>query len=184
MGGEQIPSRKQSIALAVGVLFLVLSWAALFWWINEFAIYALVPYDDVWPEFRPLPGTWQRELNDFFERPPVRYMPACLAVGVSVVLFLAHSRTFRSHGARIRLTLCFALSNFLLVLAMIAESYIDIMDFLPELPYSIYGRYGCAYGSILVDTLLLGLWLALQAWGIPKLIPKSGSDFLGEPAGA
>lgn len=169
MSGEQVYSRKQGIALALGGILLILGWAALLWWINEFAIYALVPYDDVWPKFRPLPGTWPRELNDFFERPPVRYVPGCLALGVSVVLFLAHSRTFKSPAARIRLAIGFALSNFLITLAMFANSG-DILDFLPELPRSVYGRYGSAYRSILANTVLVGLWLSCQAWGIPKML--------------
>ena len=169
---ERAPSRRQGVALALGGLLLVLSWAALFGWINEFAILSLIPYDDVWPEFRPSPETWQRQLNDFFERPPWRYLPACLSVGISVALFLVHSRTYKLPAARIRLEVGFALSNFLVTLAMVK---FDFLDFLPVLPcllvydYEV-GGYGWTYRFILADTLLVGLWLALQAWGIPKWV--------------
>ena len=168
MGGNQVSSRRQGVALVLSGLLLVLSWVAVFGWINGLAILSLIPYDDVWLEFRPSSDTWHRKLNDFIERPPMRYVPACLAVGVSVALFLAHSRTFKTPRARIRLALGFTLSNFLLVYAL--YSHFWVQAFLPELPRSVYGGYGWTYRFILADTLLLGLWWALQAWGIPKWV--------------
>ncbi len=170
MEGEQIPRWKRSLIQAMAIFFLLSSWWVASGWINELAICALVPYDDVWPEFRPLPGTWYRDLNDFFEGPPWRYLPACLSVGVSIALFLlVHRRAYKSPSTSIRLALTFALSNFLLVACALYSAF-HIGDLLPELPRSVYGRYGYTYGFILVDTLLVVLWWAIQAWGITKWV--------------
>ena len=164
---KRISRRKHGLIQAVLTLLLLFSWWLALGWVSEDVTLSLVPYDDVWPEFRPSPETWQRQLNDLFERPPVRYMPACLLGGASILLFLVHRYTFRSPAARVRLILGFTASNLLLVLATFAAAFV-LIDLLPELPRSVYGRYGYTYRAILVDTLLVGLWWALQAWGIPR----------------
>jgi hypothetical protein len=182
-----ILSWKQGIALILGGLLLIFSWMAVFGFLNVFVVEPhLIPYDDVPSEARPSPETWQRQLNDFFERPPWRHLPAWLGVGFSVFLFFFHIRTFKPAAARLRLALIlapiFALSNFLLIMA--SFFIIPIVDSLPPLPslnpiHHIdpmsgapvrYRGYGDTFPSLLADTLLVVLWLALQAWGIPRLI--------------
>ena len=177
MRGEQTLRWKEGSTLAVVILFLTFSWWLASGWINEFAVACLVPYDDVWSEGRPFPGTWQRQLNDFFERPPWRYLPAWLTVGASIVLFIITlRRTSKSPlgiiQRSIRLGLGFALSNFVLVAAMLSMSYMDLVpNKLGQTLALRYGRYGGAFSSLFMDILfLLVPWLALQAWGIPKLV--------------
>lgn len=177
MREEQIPRWKHGLILAVVILLLLFSWWLASGWINVSAVACLVPYDDVWPEGRPLPGTWQRQLNDFFERPPWRYLPAWLTTGASIVLLIITlRRTSKSPlgiiQRSIRLGLGFALSNFLLVAAMISIGYMDLVpNKLGQTLVLRYGRYGGAFSSMFMDILfLLVPWLALQAWGIPKLV--------------
>jgi len=177
MREEQIPRWKHGLILAAVILLLTFSWLVLFGWIDEFGIYLLVPYDDVWSEGRPFPGTWQRQLNDFFERPPWRHLPACLIVGAStVLLMIALGRTSKSPlgiiQRSIRLGLSFALSNFVLVAAMMSIGYVNPSP--NELKQALalqYGRYGPAFLLMFMDILFaLVPWLALQAWGIPKWV--------------
>ena len=168
---------KEGSTLAVVILLLIFSWLVLLAWIDGFGVLPLIPYDDVMPEGRPLPGTWQRQLNDFFERPPWRHLPACLIVGVStVLLMIALGRTSKSPlgiiQRSIRLGLGFALSNFLLVAAMISIGYMDLVpNDLKQTLTLQYGRYGPAFLLMFMDILFaLVPWLALQAWGIPKWV--------------
>jgi hypothetical protein len=192
MRGEGILSWKQGIALALGGLLLIFSWMAVFGFLDVFVVeFLLIPYD-VPSEARPSPETWQRQLNDFFERPPWRHLPALLGVGFSVSLFFFHIRASKPGAACLRLALIlapiFALSNFLLIMAsFFSTSIVDsLLPLLPSLnpihhidPTSgapvryipeLGGRYAHTYKFLLADTLLVALWLALQAWGIPKLI--------------
>ena len=166
---------KQSLILVVGILLLIFSWVALFFWIDRFVMLSFIPYDDVMPEARPPIGTWQRQLNDFFEKPPGRHLPAWLIVGASIAIFIvALGRAPQSPAVSIRLGLSFALSNLLLIVAMVFSTL--ILGSLPlELPslnpmYDYHPGYGWTFKFILADTLLLGLWLALQVWGIPKWV--------------
>ena len=159
------------------ILLLTFSWLVLFGWIDEFEIYRLVPYDDVWSEERPLPGPWQHQLNDFFERSPWRHLPACLIVGASTgLLMIALGRTSKSSLGIIQrsiwLGLSFALSNFVLVAVMLFIASVNPIPI--ELNQALalqYGRYGPAFLQMFTDILFaLVPWLALQAWGIPKWI--------------
>jgi multisubunit Na+/H+ antiporter MnhB subunit len=166
---------KRKLLVVVGILLLVFSWVALFFWVDGFVMLSFIPYDDVMPEARPSLGTWQRHLNDFFERPPGRHLPAWLIVGASIAVFIISlGRAPQSPAVSIRLGLSFALSNLLLVVAMAFS--ISILGSLPlELPslnpmYHYHPGYGWTFKFILTDTLLLGLWLALQVWGIPKWV--------------
>ena len=159
------------------ILLLTFSWLVLFGLIDGFGIYRLVPYDDVWSKSRPFPGTWQRQLNDFFERSPWRHLPACLIVGAStVLLMIALGRTSKSSLGIIQrsiwLGLSFALANFVLVAAMMFIASVTPSPNKLEQALALqYGRYGPAFLHMFTDILFaLGPWLALQAWGIPKWI--------------
>lgn len=169
---ERFHRFRQGTILALGTLLLVLSWLVLFWWLDEFAILSLVPYDDVMPEARPSPDTWQRQLNDTFEIPPWRHVPAWLLVSVSIALFIiALGRTSKWPAVGVRLELYFALSNFLFVAVSFLSGF--ALVFLPNLPVLKAGEYyppgyEWTYRFILADTVFLILWLVLQAWGISK----------------
>lgn len=159
--------------LTLVMLFLVLSWLVLFRWLDEFAILSLVPYDDLMPEDRPPPGTWQRSLNDTFESPPWRHVPAWFLVSVSIALFIitAFGRTSKwSVGSVVRLGLGFALSNILLVAVMFLSGFAAaLLPSMPSLEPGLYPPgYGWTYKFILADLVLLAFWLVLQAWGMPK----------------
>jgi hypothetical protein len=188
MRGEGIFSWKQGIALALSGLLLIFSWMAVFGFLDVFVVeFLLIPYDDVPSEARPSPETWQRQLNDFFGRPPWRHLPALLGVGFSVSLFFFHIRASKPGAARLRLALIlapiFALSNFLLIMAsFFSTPIVYSLPSLPSLnpihhidptsgaPVRYIQGYAHTYKFLLADTLLVALWLALQAWGIPKLI--------------
>ncbi len=165
---------KSRAILTLVLLLLVFSWLALFVWLNGFAILSLIPYDDTAPEARPPADTWQRQLNDFFERPPWRNLPAWFLVGISVLLFItAVIRT--SPVSRTRLGLLFAFSNLAVVVAMALSTY--ILSPLPTLRFLEPGYYrpgyGWTYRFILMDAVLLAGWLFLQARGITEWVKRA-----------
>lgn len=156
---------KQCLPLAMKLFLLLLSWIAMFFWVKEFVMLAVIPYDDVMPEARPLPGTWQRQLNDFFERPPWRLVPAWFITGVSIAVFLILlTRSSPLYAAHIGLSL--ALSNFLLIIVSIFIGYVlaSVPLFFPSLnpPFDPHPGYGWTFKFIVSDALLIGLWLAFQ----------------------
>jgi hypothetical protein len=159
---------KWAVILLAGVLFLTFSWVTLFWCFDEFVLLPLVPYDNVILDERPAPGSWQRQLNDFFEKSPARHLPAWFLTAMSVVFFVTTWRhVSKSPFKSIKLELIFALSNFFLIAAVFVSSFV-VGSILPELPNAVYGRYGWTYRFIVAHTLLVGFWLTFQAWGIPK----------------
>jgi len=164
---------KQSLLLALLGGLLLFSLITLFWWVDEFAVLSLIPYDTIVPESRPSLDTWQRQLNGFFEGTPIRHMPAWVIVGLSLVfLIIALRRARKTFVSIARLITGFALTNILVLILMMMSSYI-VSDLPIELsllePRNSWPfGYGRTFKFILADTVLLTLWGAAQAWGIPR----------------
>ena len=164
---------RQVLLLAIISLLLFSSWVILFFWIREFAILSMIPYDDVMPEARPSPRTWQRQLNDFFERSPWRQVPAWLITGSSIVAFLiVLVRSSLSFSECTRFSIMLAILNFSFISAMVLISVVlaSVRLTLPFLnpPYDYHPGYGWTFKFILADILLLGIWLTAQVWLVSK----------------
>ena len=79
----------EGIGLLAATLLLVASWCFLFLLLGLKSRELLAPWADAWPGMPlPMPGTWERTLNDFFKRAPGMYLPGALLMGSSMVLFL------------------------------------------------------------------------------------------------
>lgn len=153
-------------AAAIGAaLVLLLSWAGLLH-IGDFISWSLAPYDTTPLALRPALGTWEREVNDFFEAPPGSTSVGVLIVGLSVLLFvIALRRVSRSAGARTRLMAGFAASNVLVGVGIFLSIFVAGVLPLEAAPYPGYG-WTCKF--LVPQVLLLALLYALQAHTIPK----------------
>ncbi|NJO82256.1 MAG: hypothetical protein HC828_05235, partial [Blastochloris sp.] len=68
------------------IIVLLLSWILVFYLLTFFTELTLVPYDTMLISDRPPIGTWQRTLNDFFERPPASYLPSMVFLTASFMI--------------------------------------------------------------------------------------------------
>ena len=151
------------------IALLLLSWGALLWFI-ALETDLLLPYHTSWydhwgwPQDTPPAGSWQRNLNYFFESPVGAALPAILTVGASayllgVILF----REPQLREKRIPLLLSFAVSNLVSVPVMFLASYAVVALFAGRLT-------GWSSTAILwlPTCLLLAVLFALQIQMLPK----------------
>lgn len=158
----------QGIVLAMAILGLLASWAILFA-ITDMVTWSLAPFDTTPVEKRPAPGTWQREVSDFFAEPPGSAILPVLVVGSSAILFLA--ALFRRHApatARARLAFRFLESNLLIAGAIILSIY--VFGALP-LELAPYPGYGWTIKFLVPQTVLLILMFVLQGRYLRTLSP-------------
>lgn len=158
----------QGIVLAMAILGLLASWAILFA-ITDMVTWSLAPFDTTPVEKRPAPGTWQREVSDFFAEPPGSAVLPVLVVGSSAILFLA--ALFRRHApatARARLAFRFLESNLLIAGAIILSIY--VFGALP-LELAPYPGYGWTIKFLVPQTVLLILMFVLQGRYLRTLSP-------------
>jgi len=114
--------RAQSKALALLLLeaasaaTLAASWGCTFVLVGLRSDWMLVPWD-MWGELRPPPGTWERELNDFFNHGGNVYLPALALLGLDVTLFALRMLRAGDWRRRSWLIVAFAQANaaFLLI---------------------------------------------------------------------
>jgi len=172
MNQEMAARRVPNAAFAVAFLVLAFSWMFLFSVIG-FATWSLAPYDTSWynywgwPSDSPLPGSWQRSLNSFFEEPPGSVLPAVLSVGASIAFFtIAFRRARDLTAARLWLVLSFAVTNLVIGAAMFFDSL--VIDW--PLEVGPAPGYDWTVQFLIPDVLLLAMLLGLQVWGIPKLV--------------
>lgn len=119
------------VLISVGtIVLLLLSWGALFWFIRLETELSL-PYDTSWydywgwPQASPPPGSWQRNLNYFFESPFGSMSSAILTVGASIFfLVLTFFRTPQFREKTIPLWMSFAVSNLVSIPVMFLISYV------------------------------------------------------------
>ena len=158
--------RKWHIAVILGTaIVLVLSWAWLLW-IGEIISWSLAPYDTTPLEWRPTPGSWEREVSDFFQAPPGSTLVGILIVGISVALFvIALRQVGRSTGVHARLMATFAFSNLIIGGAVFLSGFV-----VADLPLEAapYPGYGWTIKFLVPELLLLAVLYVLQAHSIPK----------------
>jgi len=165
-------SLKRHIALTFGILLLILSWAVLFWAVDLMFVEVLTPYSSMMREARPSPGTWRRELNDFFERNGI-FVPI-LIVGGSVGLFVvALARVgWKESG---RLILRFTLSNVGIAAGMLLST--PLVAQFPSIPSPEYpSGYEGTYKFIIAVLFFLGLLFFIQGRGVKKAVASRGGD--------
>jgi len=141
-----------------GILLLTGTWYLLFMYTAAMTEGWLVPWD-CWPASeRPLFGTWERTMNDFFEVPPGSILPGIVVVTISTGIFL--SRTLRA-TKRTLLPLAFATTNllFLVVDAFLVAVAHQLRDFWRP-PNDI--GYHQTWPAILVTTILLSTLFIVQ----------------------
>jgi hypothetical protein len=117
------------LRLGGALALVVLSWAALFWFVT-FVTDLFLPYDTSWydywgwPQGSPPPGSWERTLNYFFESPTGSALPGILIVGVSAMLLgVVLLRTFQPEKKPVALLLGFAVSNLVAIPVMFLGTY-------------------------------------------------------------
>ena len=149
----------QGIVLAMAGIGPLASWAKLFA-ITHMVTWSLAPFDTTPVELRPAPGTWQREVSDFFTEPPGNAILPVLVVGSSAVLFLAALfRAPASAAARARLAFRFLESNLLVAGAIVLSIY--MFGALP-LELAPYPGYGWTVKFLVPQTVLLLSLFVLQ----------------------
>ena len=156
----------QRVLLTVdAIVLLLLSWGTLFWFI-VLETNLLLPYDTSWydywgwPQGSPPPGSWQRNLNYFFESPVGSVLPAILVVGMSALLLGVILFHFPQHRKRPRpLLLSFAVTNLVSIPVMFWISYV------------VAGRLT---GMVIWLSFwpLLILLLTVQGWMLPKMLAR------------
>ncbi len=166
---KQISSnRKRSIALAIaGILTVAVTWYVLFWFILLSTERTLVPWDMFGLQVPP-PNTWERQLNDFFNRAPGSLLPALLVVSVSVWLFVTRFHQADDYATQFRLFLIFATTNlvFMLVSLFLIVPLRDLSNlWLPQPRPPIDVGYHRTWVDLLGTTILILLLLLAQAKG-------------------
>jgi len=173
MSRQETTARRISrTAFAAALPILALSWAVLFAAV-ALATLSLAPYDTSWydhwgwPADSPLPGSWQRSLSAFFEKPPGSVLPAAFVVGASIACFAAASRRAGDQtDIRLELAWCFAATNLIASLAVFFDSL--AVDWPLEIGPA--PGYDWTIQFLVPDGLLLATLFALQVWGIPWLM--------------
>lgn len=166
----------RTVLFAAVTLLLVGSWYVLLVLLRLKTIDLLAPYADcpLRPELlpgippRPPFGTWQRSLNDLFERAPGSYLPGVLLVASTAVPLL---RTAFRRKATVRLLLGLAASNllFLFLYAIAEEPALRLpLLWLPQpRPSSDLGYHRTWPGIVLLvvlSALLISLQWQLRRW--------------------
>lgn len=148
-------------AFGSGVVFLLLTWLLLFAWMGLVTEALLVPWDTAID--RPPKGSWEREVNDFFEGSPGSRLPALLAVAASAGLLLLR---IRREGRRGSLAWTFAGMNLVFVGADLVLGFVAMLVpglWLPPAHSSPDTGYHRTWPAILVSGALLAALLAAQA---------------------
>lgn len=162
VGKSKLPRRLyDSVMLIAGVFALILVWYIAFWYIAVRTEAMLAPWDQ-WGNLRPPTGTWQRELNDFFDREPNYYLPGIAIIAVNLVLLLKGMARSVTGEIRYHLPLAFALTN----LAFLVSSFLSIFIlyplpdlWLPQPRPTIDVGYHRTWPALLVTgALLVGLF--------------------------
>ncbi|CAG0936324.1 hypothetical protein TFLX_05194 [Thermoflexales bacterium] len=158
---------RPTLVLTLAVLLLILSLFSLSW-SAEITYWGFAPYDSMPLEARPLPGTWQRDLNDFFEYSIGNQTFAAVLLGLGLVFPLLALRKMPNTPERwTRLLVGFALTNFALTAGMMA--IIVVMAKL-HLELEPDPGYGWMVKFLVPELFLLGLWIVLQVRSIPRRI--------------
>ncbi len=111
------PTLLQGAAFSIGLLVLIATWAVLYGWISLGTEALLVPWncECTW-DTRPVPGSFQRTVNDFFDTSGAE-LPSLVFVLISAVIFAF--RALRSSD-RAWLPWIFSLANLFFFLASLA----------------------------------------------------------------
>jgi hypothetical protein len=131
---------------------LLLSYVGLFYLLMNYAEWAFAPWDTVLINL-PEPGTWQRSLNDFFDRGIGSYLFAALSLLPSIGQLVS---TLQQKDY-LRLILNNLLFLFLLPFALFGTLYIHILLFpIREASYST------AVLPLIAYSALMAMWLSIQ----------------------
>lgn len=111
-----------------------------------------------WGNLSPPYGTWQRDLNDFFDREPNYYLPGIAIIAVNLVLLL--NGIVRSESGRIRhhLPLAFAFANLVFLVSNFLSLFVlyPLPDFrLPQPRPPIDVGYHRTWPAVLVTVVML-----------------------------
>lgn len=158
---------RPTLVLVLAALLLILSLFSLSW-PAEIIYWGFAPYDSTLLENRPPPGTWQRDLNDFFQYSIGNQTFAAVLLGLGLVFFLLALRQMPQTAAGVtRLLVSFALTNFALAAGMMA--IIVVMAKL-HLELEPDPGYGWMVKFLIPELFLLGVWIVLQVRSIPRRI--------------
>ena len=157
--------------LVVGIPAFVLTSYLLFCFMTLRTEYMLVPWDQ-WGSLAPPRDTWERQLNDFFNRSPNYYLLAAAAVFVVTALMLLALRRATDNSVRARLPLVFVLGNLaFLVTAFLSSLFVEPLAnlWLPQPRPPVDVGYHRTWPHVVTTLVLFGLLL----WGQWKFASPS-----------
>ncbi len=155
---------SKHIIFAVGIILLIGTWYLLYLWLMAITESWLVPWD-TWSEpVRPLLGTPDRAVNDFFESGWGSYLPALIIIIASLGLFMVKTVFFKTQQTS--LPWLFAISNFVFLLSSLMLSSIgwQLADLWLSQPRpNIDVGYHRTWPMIVMEVILSALLLTIQA---------------------
>ncbi|NJL54325.1 hypothetical protein HC928_03435 [bacterium] len=145
------------------IIVLLISWITLFYLVNVLTEVTLVPYDTMPISERPPIGTWQRTLNDFFERPPANYLPSIVFLAASLGIswpIIRHDTAASMRLAGINVVCILALFIITMILGVVRLIVFPALD-----PQSYDGSIlmGCGIAVVII------CWLFWQ-WRVRRSI--------------
>ncbi len=152
---------SNTMGLIGGGLLLIITWAIIFMMMAAFTEGWLAPWDT--QRFRPPPGTWERMVNDFFERVPGSVMPALSIILISSALYIYSLFKFQH---KTKLTWMFVSINLLFIgieaiLAPLAHQLPDLWLSQPR-PLIDVG-YHRTWPAVVATIILLIFLFVIQA---------------------
>lgn len=144
-----------------GYILLFTTWYIILLMSLAFTEGWLAPWDT--QQFRPPVETWERVINDFFEKLPGSALPALFIILTGIALYVYGMSKSQD---KTKLTWIFALTNFLFIgadatLALLAHQLPDLWLSQPR-PHIDVG-YHLTWPTILVTVILLILLFIAQA---------------------
>lgn len=176
------PFRPAQIGLLIaGVIAVGYAWYLLFSLMAFQTEVMLVPWDQ-WASLAPNPSTWQRQVNEFFNRAPNMYLPGLATLGISGGLLLYGMLRAGNSGVRSWLPLAFALTIAAYVVMSFLFTYLLMLLqdlWLPQPRPSIDLGYHRTWPGLLGSVALIGLLL----WSQWKICSAAGRARSGGGSG-
>ncbi|MHB0870779.1 MAG: hypothetical protein ACYC5J_15210 [Chloroflexota bacterium] len=170
--------------LVPGLATLVTSWYFMFFLILLLMHGFLVPWD-MQGGLRPPKGTWDRELNDFFNAGVGEYLPSWIVPGIDAILLTVKMVRSRNANHRAWLPLLFGVTNvaFLLMMTLSVVLFHDVASlWLPGSDSVRDPGYHRTWPVIAITSsllLVLYLWQGHATPGFLRPTPLAESPEMG-----